>query len=59
MYNWRDGEEYAGEKVSQLEHMVQAQLAEQRDFDEEVILAAFLHDIGHICESVQRKELEG
>ncbi len=44
------GEEYAGEKVTQLEHMVQAaELAEQQGFDEEVVLAAFLHDIGHIC----------
>jgi 2-amino-1-hydroxyethylphosphonate dioxygenase (glycine-forming) len=45
------GQEYAGEKVTQLEHMVQAaQLAQEQGFDEEVILAAFLHDIGHICE---------
>ncbi len=45
------GEEYAGEKVTQLEHMAQsAQLAEAQGYDEEVILAAFLHDIGHICE---------
>src|SRR5258708_32702064 len=30
--------------------MVQAaQLAEEQGYDEEVILAAFLHDIGHIC----------
>jgi phosphonate degradation associated HDIG domain protein len=42
---------YAGEKVTQLEHMVQAaQLAEKDGFDEEVILASFLHDIGHICD---------
>ncbi|MGK2864267.1 MAG: phosphonate degradation HD-domain oxygenase [Chitinophagaceae bacterium] len=54
MYQKHGGEEYAGEKVSQLEHMVQAaQLAEQQGFDEEVILAAFLHDIGHICEAAQ------
>jgi phosphonate degradation associated HDIG domain protein len=54
MYSKHGGEEYAGEKVSQLEHMVQsAQLAEQQGFDEEVILAAFLHDIGHICEAAQ------
>jgi len=51
-YQRRGGEEYAGEKVTQLEHMVQAaQLAEAQGFDEEVILAAFLHDIGHICET--------
>jgi phosphonate degradation associated HDIG domain protein len=50
-YEQHGGEEYAGEKVTQLEHMVQAaQLAEEQGYDEEVILAAFLHDIGHICE---------
>ncbi|MGZ8523113.1 MAG: phosphonate degradation HD-domain oxygenase [Chitinophagaceae bacterium] len=54
MYHKHGGEEYAGEKVSQLEHMVQAaQLAQQQGFDDEVILAAFLHDIGHICEAAQ------
>jgi 2-amino-1-hydroxyethylphosphonate dioxygenase (glycine-forming) len=52
LYEKHGGEEYAGEKVTQLEHMCQAaQLAEQGGFDEEVILAAFLHDIGHICVS--------
>jgi 2-amino-1-hydroxyethylphosphonate dioxygenase (glycine-forming) len=51
LYKQHGGSEYAGEKVSQLEHMVQAaQLAEEKGFDEEVILAAFLHDIGHIAE---------
>ncbi len=51
-YEHHGGEEYAGEKVTQLEHMVQsAQLAEEQGYDEEVILAAFLHDIGHICEA--------
>ena len=50
-YEQHGGEEYAGEKLTQLEHMVQAaQLAEEQGYDEEVILAAFLHDIGHICE---------
>jgi phosphonate degradation associated HDIG domain protein len=51
LYKQHGGSEYAGEKVSQLEHMVQAaQLAESGGFDEEVILAAFLHDIGHLAE---------
>lgn len=54
MYKNHGGEEYAGEKVSQLEHMVQsAQLAAQQGHDDEVVLAAFLHDIGHICVSAQ------
>ncbi len=51
LYKEHGGSEYAGEKLSQLEHMAQAaQLAEENGFDEEVILAAFLHDIGHITE---------
>ena len=42
--------DYIGEPVSQLEHMSQAaQLALAEDFDDEVVLAAFFHDIGHIC----------
>lgn len=55
------GTEYAGEKVSQLEHMAQAaQLAEQQGYDEEVILAAFLHDIGHISEAASgNNEMDG
>ncbi len=42
--------DYIGEPVSQLEHMSQsAQLAMQDGYDDEVVLAAFFHDIGHIC----------
>ncbi|HSZ34464.1 MAG TPA: HD domain-containing protein [Puia sp.] len=53
LYSLYGGEEYSGEKVSQLEHMVQsAQLAKQEGFGNEVVLAAFLHDIGHIAEKV-------
>ena len=52
LYEGYGGAEYAGEKITQLEHMLQsAQLAEEQGYDEEVILAAFLHDIGHICVS--------
>src|SRR5215467_8242760 len=60
-YQQHGGEEYAGEKVTQLEHMVQAaQLAEEQGYDEEVILAAFLHDIGHICEEGRgENEMDG
>src|SRR5258708_15052329 len=54
LYENHGGAEYAGEKVTQLEHMVQAaQLAEEQGYDEEVILAAFLHDIGHISEAAK------
>ena len=51
LYTLYGEDEYAGEKVSQLEHMVQAaQLARAQGYDDEVVLAAFLHDIGHIAE---------
>src|SRR5450432_3723515 len=54
LYESYGGSEYAGEKVSQLEHMIQAaQLAEENGYDQEVILAAFLHDIGHIAEEAR------
>lgn len=49
LYEQFGAEEYAGEKVSQLEHMVQAaQLAMEEGYDDEVVLAAFLHDVGHL-----------
>ena len=41
--------EYHGEQVSQLEHALQAaHLAAEDDGDEQEIIAALLHDIGHI-----------
>ncbi len=44
-------EDYIGEPVSQLEHMCQsAQLAQVEGYDDELVLAAFFHDIGHLCE---------
>lgn len=53
LYQQHGHEDYIGEPVSQLEHMCQsAQLAEENGFDDEVILAAFFHDIGHLYEHV-------
>jgi phosphonate degradation associated HDIG domain protein len=49
LYDKHGAAEYAGEKVSQLEHMSQAaQLAMKEGYDDEVVLAAFLHDVGHL-----------
>ena len=50
LYEMRGGDDYIGEPVSQLEHMWQAAaLAEAAGADEEVVLAAFFHDLGHLC----------
>lgn len=50
-------EDYIGEPVSQIEHMCQcAQLAQRENYDDQVILAAFFHDIGHLCEHIMEVE---
>jgi len=57
LYQQFGDEDYIGEPVSQLEHMCQcAELAEKEGYDEEVILAAFFHDIGHLCEHIMPVE---
>ena len=50
LYRQYGDAEYIGEPVSQLEHACQAgELALAANADFEVVLAAFLHDIGHLC----------
>lgn len=52
--------DYIGEPVSQLEHMSQAAwFAQKSGADEELILAAFLHDIGHISAPSTAKQMAG
>ncbi len=60
LYEARGAEEYVGEPVSLLEHMGQAaQLAEAEGHDEEVILAAFLHDVGHFLPQHAGEDMDG
>jgi phosphonate degradation associated HDIG domain protein len=60
LYEKHGDEDYIGEPVSQLEHMSQAAvLAEEEGFDDEVILAAFFHDIGHLCAEEENTESMG
>jgi len=50
LYDRYGNNDYIGEPVSQIEHMSQAaQLAIAAKAEDEVVLAAFFHDIGHIC----------
>ena len=57
LYEQYGNADYIGEPVSQIEHMCQAaQLAEEEGYDDEVILAAFFHDIGHLCEHIMPVE---
>ncbi len=51
LYEKFGSEDYIGEPVSQIEHMCQcAELAEAGGADRDTVLAAFFHDIGHLCE---------
>lgn len=60
LYESRGDAEYVGEPVSVLEHSAQsAQLAEADGYDEEVILAAFLHDIGHLLPQAEGEDMAG
>jgi phosphonate degradation associated HDIG domain protein len=53
-------QDYIGEPVSQIEHMSQAaELAMLLNYDDEVILAAFFHDIGHLVNSNNEQEQMG
>jgi phosphonate degradation associated HDIG domain protein len=57
LYTEHGNADYIGEPVSQLEHMCQAaELAEAEGYNEEIILAAFFHDIGHLCEHIMAVE---
>lgn len=60
LYEQHGSNEYIGEPVSQLEHMAQtAALAKKDGYDEEVILAAFFHDIGHLCANASGQQMNG
>ena len=49
LFEQHGGELYGGEAVTQLEHALQAaQLAEQQSRPPEEIVAALLHDVGHL-----------
>lgn len=53
-------EDYDGERVTQREHMVQcAMLAMQEDNEDELVLGALLHDIGHLLRHRQPVEIMG
>ena len=60
MYQQAEKMDYIGEPVSQLSHMQQAAwLAQQAGADDELILAAFFHDIGHICAPKDAPQMAG
>ncbi len=61
LYEQHGGDDYIGEPVSQLEHMSQAALLAQGEgYGDEVILAAFFHDLGHLCAAdAEIKSMDG
>ena len=60
LYETNGNEDYDGEPVSQLSHMTQcAMQAIKEGSDNELILGAFLHDIGHLLHHQQETESMG
>jgi phosphonate degradation associated HDIG domain protein len=60
LYEKYGAENYSGEQVSQLEHMCQsAELARAAGYDDEVVLAAFFHDIGYLIHSDTKETMGG
>lgn len=54
------GQEIYCEGINIIEHMVQcANLAAKETTDEEIILAAFLHDVGHLLDTKQLESFDG
>lgn len=50
LFKENGADEYIGEPVSKYEHMVQsAMMAEDLGYADELIIAALMHDIGHLC----------
>ena len=49
----KGGEQYSGEPVTQLQHALQsAALAERDGADDELVTAAWLHDLGHLVQDL-------
>lgn len=49
IYKQYGSKDYIGENMTQIEHALQcAYYAKQKNYDKDIIIAALLHDIGHI-----------
>jgi phosphonate degradation associated HDIG domain protein len=54
------GSDYIGEPVSQLEHALQAaHFARKAGAGDAAVLAALLHDVGHLCAPAEAPRMEG
>ena len=52
LFRARGSADYIGERVSQTEHMIQcALLAKEDGYDDEIVVASLLHDIGHLLDN--------
>ena len=60
LYETNGNEDYDGEPVSQLSHMIQCAMQAIREgADNELVLGAFLHDVGHLLHNQQQTESMG
>lgn len=61
LYENHGHEDYDGEPVSQASHMIQCAMLAMDDMsDQELVLAAFLHDIGHLLKhTIDTEDMNG
>ena len=60
LYESGGEQDYIGEPVTQLAHMQQAAfLAKSAGADDALVLAAFFHDIGHLCAQADAPQMDG
>ncbi|MEM8769970.1 MAG: HD domain-containing protein, partial [Pseudomonadota bacterium] len=59
LYRQAGHKDYVGEAVSQLEHAAQtADCAVEEGLSDEIVTAAFLHDVGHLCATLGAGEIK-
>jgi putative nucleotidyltransferase with HDIG domain len=61
LFNTQGGDMYIGEPVTKYQHMVQsACIAQNLGYSDELVIAALLHDIGHVCvELTPENDMDG
>ena len=60
LYTSQGGNAYLGEPVTQLQHAAQAaDLARGEGSNDDVVCAAFLHDVGHLCTGAESRTRMG
>ena len=60
LFNEKGSQDYIGENITIYQHMVRcAYIAFSKGYNDEIIIASLLHDIGHLLDSDESKSMNG